>query len=84
MSERANFSAHTDTQQQVAATRQLLRSGGLHVRPHKSTFDGSRTPSNTKTPKLSEELKPAAYKTSDRSDNCVRIKASEEKEIEDA
>lgn len=26
---RANTSAHTDTQQQVAAARQLLRAGGL-------------------------------------------------------
>jgi hypothetical protein len=29
MSERLNRSAHTDTQQQVAAARQLLRAGGL-------------------------------------------------------
>ena len=29
MTERANWSAHTDTQLQVAASRQLLRSDGL-------------------------------------------------------
>lgn len=29
MSERANWSAHSDTQLQVAAARRMLRAGGL-------------------------------------------------------
>jgi hypothetical protein len=29
MNTQSNFSAHTDTQQQVAAARRMLRAGGL-------------------------------------------------------